>query len=214
MRFLLLFLLTAYAFSCSAIVIQDNHVLFKLSDDDLPWPLPDVNNPGLMIIHGMHCFEELQKSVDNNENMTIMHYQHCQKIIARILHVLESNHQSIQVNPWICDTLKEDGIIQNTHTKDTNGISYGINYGINYISAPSQPPSEIANESQIMAYVDLMAFNFGNLLMKNWTDPALLNSKERVWLAKWEREGAVKLGAVSIFCQVDGDLEKIRKVLQ
>jgi len=190
------------------VVLEENRVTFDRRENDLAWPLGDVTDPGLLMLHGQHCFELVQQPVNRTDNMSIIHYEHCRSVVAGIYHLLVTN-PSYHVPDWICKTLIGDrkrrlsgrGLLNNCIFCNYNlwGRKKRDTFGV--------PRSDMTQSNY---YASLAGYNFGQLLKKKATESTSFNNVERIYLQAFGSRSATVMGAVSVYCSVKGNLEEIR----
>jgi len=211
-----LFLILMMAASCrSSVVVNDHQITFDRRDQNasLDWPLPDLSDPGHLVLHGDHCFTVIQAPANTSDNMSVMHLQHCRNVVKQILDFFETN-PSYQVNAWICTALKENR--QSRSPKPPVEVYTG--YANEPVDARQSKRNVIGEKtviggSQDVAYIRLASRNLGELLLKNYTDPQSINASEREYLSQFASKRATALGAAGVYCRVNGNIDAIRKAL-
>lgn len=179
-----------------------SEIVFNPQDGGLPWPLPDATDSGLLTMHGAHCLEQLSNN-RTNASMDVMHHEHCQNVIAQILRFLFE--KKYHVDTWICSSLVSPRVRRR--------IRFG-NYNYNWFSYIKRRKRSAGEEHyQDDKYIKLASTNFGYLLMKNWTNPALLSAQEATYLQQWENSDAISAGAVGVYCASRGNLSAVQESL-
>jgi len=196
-------------------VTADN-VTFARQENGLPWPLVDFDNPGMLMLHGMHCYDVVTSDKETNEEeaeMRILHKQHCGSLIHDSLKYFEGNH-TLVIDSGICDSIKEIG---NHVGPDGKRVPRGFReyeyscFGLSYRICRTKRSIPQTELSQTNAYVQLEAANLGALLKKKLKKMPMTN-KELEYMGKMETPSARKLVAFGAYCQVNGDVEKLKKI--
>lgn len=208
-------------------MIQHRPIQFESRDSDngLAWPLPDAEDPGMLVIHGIHCFDVIQEPVNVSDNMSVMHQQHCRSVIERVVRIFKKN-PTYHVNEWICsalgDTRKAQEIFSHScygphgglciqwFLSDTSMAEIYRRYGSKMRSVNNPI---VVGQGQDEIYIKLAAYNFGSLLMKNFTMPQSLNVNETTYLQQWGNGRATSMAALGVYCQVKGNIGEIENTL-
>lgn len=73
---------------CMCVFVIDDSIGSRL-----PWPITDPSKPGVLLVHGPHCVQILQKLKENGtkDDVEIMHKDHCERLVLRVLLFLQTN---------------------------------------------------------------------------------------------------------------------------
>jgi len=207
------------AASCQATaVLDDKRISFERRDNDLDWPLPNAFNAGEQIIHGRHCYKEIQDTFDAYDDMSLMHQDHCRGIIERIILWFKA-HPNFHVDDLICQALTPVGeeispiqVLRDTQLEPQVDVFDRIKYGRKKRMTMMNMNVDTTG-TQNAVYMRFEGKNLGNVLLRNYTTPESLNPTERAYIGQWISDRAIVMGAVGVYCRVHGDLALVQKAL-
>jgi len=225
------------------VVLKSDTITFDRKDNGLDWPLHDVTNAGVLIEHGIHCYELMEnvQLVEESETVHRMHKQHCASVMQKLPLFFESN-PTFKIDPLICETLQD--------SREPNGVGSGAmprpwwyitDTKVNDKAAPKadtpqamprpwwyitdhKAPNAVPgvwwyiNDASMphtsqAALIHSANGNVMKLLMKS-ANKEPMTAQETAYLQQLVSPTSIRLAAMGIYCKVNGDVERVKNTLK
>jgi len=192
---------------------------FRTTDKGLPWPLPDLDNYGLLSYHGVHCVQMLlsphhHEMNDDERTMHRMHQEHCAGSVRAMLDYVQSV-PNYSVPKHVCMDMREtetqaEPVVESTdpRVEEANQrVRRAYVWGSNRPQALKTDDSarvrvvrQTNDDDQYNQFVSFEANNFARLLMTEQRG-APLTPAEATYIRKLTGPKAVRIGATGVYCQ-------------
>ena len=171
---------------------KTNEIKFATHDGDLPWPLPDSNDLTSLLIHAVHCKNMVALNNSKTE-MGKMHVKHCTRVVEEI------KAQPVpDVSKSLCELLFGLSAKYYTYRAKLGSYSYYADDELHKVNK-----GELLN-TPTDALAHLAGYNYGTLLMKEWTNPKDLTPAEKDYLESWFSRVHLAQSAIAYRCEALG----------
>jgi len=166
-------------------------ITFNRTEDGLAWPLPDLRDFGVHLVHGQHCVEVLSEFDKNDTSeLNLGHMQHCRKIAKQMLNFLVQE-PTYSVQEIICEDVRTMYKHKGDAALALIVFGYGMRDGI------SQAELE---RNQNLRFRVLESQNFRNILLKQYLGQ-VLTTKESAYMSQLQTIYATRVSAMGTFCE-------------
>jgi len=174
-------------------------IVFSNENLGLPWPLPDVNNFGTLLIHGQHCVNVLLNfNTSDTSSMNLAHQAHCQQVAQLMLAYFQqtpSYTASSQICANVLSSLQQLDWEFDYHFKYSAAATCAIEFSYTF-SYNSVCNTLYTDQNQ--GYVALEAQNLGGLIMQQYS--GTLTQPQATYMQQFTSPNAVQIGALGVYC--------------
>jgi hypothetical protein len=184
----------------------EKQIVFNRTDrNGLMWPLPNWNDASILLIHAIHCVRKVQSyDVEDFSEMNLMHGNHCAEITKQYISFF-NNMQTYSIQALLCkDTRKL------TRVKRFAPGAY--TYPFRYFKAELRKRRDVYQDQNDYFTLET-GNNLAKLLMKKWQNPMNLTQTETDYLNELNHPEAVRIGALSIYCNFGENVDTILNTL-
>lgn len=203
-RFVLIFISIFYiALTKTQSCDQTEKLTFEPCDDGLSWPIEDFSSITVLITHGIHCIDIIQKN-----GSLPLHQEHCMDLMRQMLKFFEAS-PDYTVPTELCRDFQDVAF-------PGGRIRRGAWESWKATWVNGRPPRSVVYDSigaQTLEFKTMATENFEKLLLKE-KKGVKLSRPETAYLEEARSPQSIRIAALGIYCKYEGYVGVVKDTIE